>query len=195
MSKASPRITAVPRLIFHAQQANYVPADPSGLCRDLQKLGLLGPAFSCVGGPCYLSGERFLQLLSFLGCAPTIRLEPTQEQDESFCHLRLRTTTMKPEFLAGRNLGVPRCPHCRNRVTDWQERVDSIQEPTSGLVCPHCQAHLALAALDWNKTAGYARFFLEVYDIHPHEAVPTPGLMNALSALSGQDWQYFYYLP
>lgn len=46
---------------------------------------------------------------------------------------------------------------------------------------------------NWRKSAGFARFFIEITEIYPKEAIPQPGLLSALETMSDERWKYFYH--
>ena len=63
-----------------------LPADPQvgvddcrKLAEHLQGIGLIGAQTACAGGVIHPAGDRFLDLVSFLGCSPSIELEPPRD--------------------------------------------------------------------------------------------------------------------
>ncbi len=159
--------------------------------RDLlQQIGLAGEARSSDGGTILATGERFFRHISFLGCSPNIRLEPNAPDDIGFCHLRLRGRPDAPlQLRLGRNSRKPRCPDCRHAIPMPQHH--SLQ---SGFICPGCGSHQPIHQLDWRRNGGSGRFFVELWNIYPAEAVPDPGLLQQLETISGCRWDYFYTL-
>lgn len=167
---------------------------PEGdLLGGLREIELIAAEFPLNGQTHFSVGTRFLELVIFLGCSPSIALSleevPTGEnttKGEGFCHIRLRTTgdpclILSPEHVWGRcrqcKLDIPLNPENRSR---------------SLLCCPKCNSMKALADLDFRKMGGVGQCFVEVWGIHPHEAVPSDELLARLAHLSGGPWQYFY---
>lgn len=175
------------RLVLYPRDAGYVlPAD-CDLPAVLRQLGLAGETLHWQGELHYRAGERFLDLVSFLGCSPAINIEPT-EGDGEFCHIAVASYDA-PQLLAGSNTRVPRCPACKGELTGWHAwKPAPIQEHA----CPHCDATLRLVDLNWRRTAAVACVAVYIYGVHDSEAVPSDLLMTALSESTGQRWAYYY---
>ena len=88
--------------------------DADILAGRLQEIGLAGDAVSLETGTCYRTGERFLQLVTFLGCSPAIELELPEDASAraiacaagQVCHIRLSQSgnglrRQTPGFSAG----------------------------------------------------------------------------------------------
>jgi hypothetical protein len=180
------------RLVLTPQDPYLLPDDPDTLVCGLQAIGFIGQALH--PGPGYLLGERFMQLVSFLGCSPYIRLAP-DESGEAFCHLRLDGPYSHPKLLSGKNTQPPRCGACRKRLLNWRNSFETWQAQKQGwqAVCPHCGEHQDPAHYDFRQSAGCGRLFLLVENIFPQEAIPSPELLEALKkASSNQPWHHFY---
>lgn len=157
------------------------------LLRLLRELGLAGEQFEWQGEQHCLPGERFLDLISFLGCSPLINIEPTTDGSE-FCHIVVARFD-SPRFLAGKNTRQPRCPACKQGMPVWRDWVDT---PLTAHRCPLCGAELQLAGLNWRRSAAVACAAISIYGVHDSEAVPTELLLTALERHTGQRWTYFY---
>ncbi len=169
------------------------PGDPASrlptreqLVHALGDIGLLGAPLAGQDDT-YLAGERFLQLITFMGCSPHVRLEPPVDGADAFCHLALLGPYDRPRLLHGRNTRPPRCPRCKTAITNWREFVDA-----DTITCSHCGATCSMAQLEWRRNAGYGRLFIEIRNIFPGEAVPVDELMNRLRETGGGEWGYFY---
>jgi hypothetical protein len=158
----------------------------------LRDCGLLGEPLP---GGRFRVGERFLQLITFMGCSPHIELEPPTHGG-SFCHLRLLGPFTTARLLLGRNTQPPRCHACRSRVSRWQEQLpgwcERPAEPT--VTCPRCGHRQRPVDLGWRQSGGFGRCFIQVEEVFPGEAVPVPGLIQGLRRISGCPWGYFYIL-
>ncbi len=156
------------------------------LVQALGDIGLLGAPLTGADDT-YLVGERFLQLITFMGCSPHVLLEPPEDGTDRFCHLALLGPYKQPRLLVGRNTRPPRCTQCKTAITNWREFVDA-----DTITCSHCNATCSIAQLEWRKNAGYGRLFIEIRNIFPGEAVPVEELMNRLRETGGGEWGYFY---
>jgi len=185
---------------LHTGRLVLTPEDPYRLPVDLDAVaaGLTGIGF--IAGPlpnttdAFRLGDNFMQWVTFMGCSPFIRLEPG-EADEPFCHLVIDGPYVQPRLLQGRNTTPPRCGSCRKRIDDWQAvmRRWAQGDRERSVACPHCGQHQDPAYFDWRQSAGCGRIFLQVENIFPQEAVPTPALLDQLRSASGDiPWRYFY---
>jgi len=190
---------AVHKLILHAADPHWVPADAGELCRVLREIGLIGMEFSCAGRTHFRAGENLLHLLSFLGCSPAVALEPPAGQETlddaaaaAFCHVYLGEPQSQVQFVSGAT--VPRCPRCRCRVEHWQDLIPQWQQDAMNCRwrCPGCGHDVRPHQLDWRQGAGFGRLFIEIWGIHSHEAVPSEQLLAALRRVSGGEWCFFY---
>ena len=182
------------RLVLTPSDPFHLPADSDAILERLHDIGFCGARLPIRGGQHYLLGERFLQLVSFMGCSPHIQLEPGPA-DQAFCHLIMDSPTPQPIFLSGRNTTSPRCEHCRKRIPDWPAVMARwLEAPTTYLAdCPHCAHRQNPASYDWRHSAGTGRLFLFVENIFPNEAIPSAELLQTLQdPHTGMAWSYFY---
>ena len=183
------------QLILHPNDPAHSAAPPAVL-KALADIGFIGDAFGEPGEQRYRVGERFLQLITFMGCSPHIELEPPSEDSLNFCHIRIHGPLNQPLILWGRNTTAPRCPRCRKRITEWRRRIGEWERLAEApFPCPHCHETIAPIHLDWRRQAGAGRIFVAVQQVFPGEAVPVPELMDTLGRVSGEAWGYFYLLP
>lgn len=138
----------------------------------------------------FFVGEHYLDLVSYMGCAPSIQFEPT-EDNSRYCHLLMHQYD-QPILKYNRTPArKPRCPACNQNLKDWSF---STQDPKAKTItCPFCGKSSSTESFGWQKMAGFARLFIEITDIFPKEAIPQPELLKQLEHLSGFRWQYFYY--
>lgn len=175
------------------------PEDPYRLPQDLHAVidGLTEIGFITAPlpdpGAAFLLGENFMQWVTFMGCSPFIRLEPGDD-GEPYCHLVIDGPYDRPRLLQGRNTTPPRCAACRKRIDAWREAIGHLSQAVDVLAaCPHCGHRQDPATFDWRQSAGCGRLFLQVENIFPQEAVPSPGLMERLRGMSGDlPWRHFY---
>jgi len=193
----------VHRLILHPDDPHEVPGNVVALGDALGAIGFIGAAFSLASQTHYFTGEHFLDHITFLGCSPVIALDPPREAvsgglkalAESFCHIGLRIPTAEPVFMTGRNTVAPRCPRCGHRAGDWRPMVAAWRAHPTGCrwQCPACGHEAPPPALGWRQSAGWFRFAIEVWGIHPAEAVPGEQLMDILARYTRGGWRFFYH--
>jgi hypothetical protein len=182
----------MPKLVFCSKDPGYVPANSSDTVTALQQVGFIGEKWhspQSVNGERYLIGDSFLSLVTFMGCAPAIELEPIAEQPESteFLHFEIETVRPVVEFIRGSEHLISRCPHCRQRHANWQTIPESLSYS-----CDKCHVETHLADYDWKNTAGCGRFFISLHGIYPQEAIPTTNILQELKKITAKEWDYFY---
>jgi len=133
----------------------------------------------------YRAGEGFARHVVYAGCSPHLRFEPEHENDKHFCHVALHGPFEQPRVLTGENTVKPRCPHCRQRLNDWADRLGQAPLP-----CPGCGGALTDTELDWRQHAAVGRCFVEMRNVFPGEASPSDQLMAALQEASGFAWRH-----
>jgi hypothetical protein len=185
-----------------------LPADPlcppvncEQLAGELQAIGLIGAPVALADDVFYPTGDNFLQLVSFLGCSPTIELDPPADLTTlvsasatgKFCHLFLDCTASLA-FRADSQCPPPRCPECRQPVVDWQTAIEAWKQNTarSDWICANCGFTGQLTGLQFRKAAGFGRTFIEIRGIYPSEAVPTEALLGTLQRLTNKPWKTIY---
>lgn len=181
-----------PKLVLHPLAA-VTDLPPAACAEVLRELGLIGTAFALDGRTHYRTGPGFLDHVSFLGCAPSIELDPPAAGADAaaragrFCHIQL------PEAGGRARLRLrpgqrPRCRACRHDIDPLM-----ITGPNGvASVCPGCGAGIDAARLNWRQAGGYAAQFLDIWGIHTAEAVPGDHLLDRLACLSGCAWGFFY---
>jgi hypothetical protein len=179
-------------LVLHPKDPNHT-VDPDLLRERLQRLGLAGETIVFEGEEHLRPGERFLELITFLGCSPVVSLGEPGLTGEEFCHLQVGAPSSAPRLLSGTNLKPPRCRHCRQRVEAWEAlHRSALKNPTVAWRCPACDKASPALALDWRRCAGAARQFLTIWGVFESEAVPGDELLGALEQTGGAPWDYFY---
>lgn len=188
----------VHKLLLHPIDTQAVPTAAERMLEALTACGLIGLAFDFGGGLHYFPGDRFLELIMFLGCSPAVALEPPPDSAGAidaalFCNVRIDGPLPQMRFRPGVVETAPRCPVCRASVNDWLELIRDWQASGADQwTCPDCTAGMGLHELNWRHNAGFGRMFVEVWGIHPHEAVPADRLLACLQEATGQPWTYCY---
>ena len=134
----------------------------------------------------YLTGNRFLEYIAYMGCSPAIQFE-ADEDNKNFCHIKIHQYESAQLIVSDKQARAPHCPNCSQSVKNWQTK-----QSDSSILCDRCNTKSTIEKFDWRKMAGYAQLFIEVTDIFPKEAIPQQLLLNNLSDITDVDWQYFY---
>ncbi len=183
------------RLVLTPQDPFYLPESIDQIIKQLRGIEFCTTSIAGLDGQHYLLGDRFMQLVSFMGCSPFIHLEPTAD-GAPFCHLIIDGPYPQPIFLQGRNTGSPRCESCRKRIPQWEVLIEQWQRKPESFQarCPHCDHQQSPSTYNWRQSAGSGRLFLCIENIFPNEAIPSPELLKTLESSSTTTipWSYFY---
>ncbi len=192
---------AAHKLILLPTDPDCTPVTIPALAGALRSIGLIGAAREINGTTFYPTGEQFLQLITFLGCSPTIELEPPDDRqalaagsrDGRFCHVFLESSDVL-RFRSDPGTPTPRCPQCRTSLANWPAILQAWRDDpvNDHWRCPQCSASGSITGLGFRKSAGFGRSFVEIRGIYPAEAVPGDALLTALKRLSGCTWSTIY---
>ena len=188
---------AAPKLVLHPADPLAFPVSGRGPAALLRHIGLLGNSFELDGELHYFAGDRFLSLVTFLGCAPAIQTTPPTRADEvvdaartgRFCHIVISDTLAAPRIRADLRSRA-RCPVCR-KVQTWS-KADPVDATGITLTCAHCRTDSPAVKWSWRQTGGMARLFVDIWGIYPSEAVPSDLLLHTLAKVTGSPWTCFY---
>lgn len=188
------------KLLLHPRDPDCRVAE-AAMADGLRALGLIGAPARLAGQTFYPAGEHFLQLVTFLGCSPTIELDPPDDPAQleaasasgSFCHVFLGDTP-RACFRGDDNTPAPRCPYCREPFADWPAQRSAWRgNPVPAQwTCPACGQSTDPARLLFRNSAGVARSWVEIRGIYPSEAVAGSALLDYLRELAGCDWKTIY---
>lgn len=185
-------VTAFRQLVLCPSDDSWAPASQAQLIATLQRLGVLGPLVTEARPDCFLIGDAFLQLFSFMGCAPSIEFTP-KDPDRidwlEFVFIHLSAVTVQPRWLVDWHSAKPGCPHCQRRNRDWAQHYQSAE---GVLTCQHCQQSEAVCRWRWFDAGGCARQFVSIVNVYPKESLPTETLLSQLQEETGVAWQYLY---
>ena len=191
----------VDKLILLPVDASTGIDDCSELAACLQRTGLVDAPRPFQGGLFYPTGDQFLQLVSFLGCSPSIELDPPEDSSQlaqsiaegGFVHVQT-VCGSELRLRADGKTRAPRCPNCRQLVKNWATRLRQWQANPAESVwsCRACDYSGELTDWVFGKTCGFGKVFVEISGIYPAEAVPTTALLQPLADLTGCPWRYIY---
>lgn len=181
-------------LLLFSKKVDFIWPAAVDIALRLQGVGLIGERYCIDDVVRYLPGEFFLELISFLGCSPHVRLAP--EENHPFCSVEIITSIHQPKFLGSHHPDIrpPRCPKCRTPVLHWERLVALWQQgdDTVRWDCPTCCESFALTAIHWRRRAAFASSFVIIHNIFDGEAVPSEKLLNFFEDASGTAWDYCY---
>lgn len=182
------------RLVLHPQDSQYVPKSWEPIIGVLQAEKFLSKSWGDKSQQRFLTGERFVDFITFMGCSPYIVFEPPQDGSLNFCHIQFSAIHLQSQFRSASGNVFARCPLCGKRLEQWKVALDAWQEnPAANIIrCDKCHSEASLYKLGWRHTAGFGRLFIDVFSIYPQEGVPTDSLLGLLHASTGVHWQYFY---
>jgi len=172
-------------LLLYPQSPEWFDQDLD-LTDAVRTLGLAGDAIDATS---YYAGERFLEHIAFMGCAPNIRFAPEQA-GANFSHVRIHRYPAITALI-GAHAPAPNCPHCKTAFAYEETQLGNLGRDSLWR-CTQCQQSAPPWQYHWRKNAGFGRVFVEITDIYPKEAIPQQILMEALLSCSGTEWQYCY---
>lgn len=157
------------------------------LVKRLQAEQLVGePLPERYGSGCYRVGERFFDAFLFLGCSPSVALDPMAD-GAPFCYLQLESGT-ECRVTTGSNLKAA-CGACK-------QRYGVLNVPASEAVpvvsCPHCGVAESANKIAWRKSGVVSRARFSLWNIFEGGAVPSNHLLKLLEQESGVEWSYAY---
>jgi hypothetical protein len=174
------------KLILHSGNTQSPLVDTEPLVAALRDMQLIGEPLA-KDERIFLTGERFLQLISFMGCSTNVCLTPISNDTGNFCHIALTGPLSQPALIWDSNCRPPRCPACKKPIANWQEHIS-----IGKLKCAQCSKESQPEEINWGKQAGYGRIFIEISNIFPGEARPSHILLEDLTRATGTEWSYFY---
>ena len=192
----------VHKLVLCPAHVDCPAVESAALVTALQAIGLVAAPVCHEPASGYRTGKQFLLLVTFLGCSPASERAPPADPDEcahacasgSLCHIRFPPTNDRIRFRADSRLPAPRCPQCRKVEDRWPQLIQQWHADTrvDQWQCHKCGYHGRLFDLNFRHRGAFGRSFIDIWGIHPAEAVPGEALLTTLGGLSGCDWRYMY---
>ena len=173
-------------LFLHPVQHDFTVREPSSLLSELKNINFISQTIENSSGFDYFTGDKFLDYVAYMGCAPAIQFE-ANTAGENFCHIKIQQFDSVKLIHSRIQARAPHCPHCGKPVKNWQQNRNE-----TTILCELCATTSNIAEFNWRKMAGYARLFIEITDIFPKEATPQQSLLDKLSAITEVEWVYFY---
>lgn len=176
----------LPRLILFPLDATGPRIELDVLRHHLVELGLIGSALQHDAG-FFLPGANFMNLLTFLGCSPTVSMADSEDEITNFYSIEAVDYNEAVVAICGFPAQAPRCAQCKQEVVDWSEQP---KKTDALLVCDHCGFRAPLSGWNWRFKAGFGHHWINIWGVHEGEAVPGEKLLASLRELSGVEWRY-----
>jgi hypothetical protein len=170
------------RLLLYAKSGEIISRPVDDIIELLHGQGL-------IGGPChqssaeYFVGDHFMDLITFLGCSPNTALSPAD--GDNYCFVRVHELLDGPRLFFSEKTMPPFCRQCKQARPDWQDC--ELED-----YCGQCDLTDRMKNWVWRKQGVLSRWVIEIMNIYPHEAVPSPQLFTSLRAATGSEWSYAY---
>ena len=177
-------------LFLHPNQHDFTPKKILSLITELQKVSLISQPLNKQNNHDYFTGDKFLDYIAYMGCAPSIQFEASSNDkngSNDFCHIKIHHHKTAQLIYNQKPSIAPHCPDCKKPVKNWQQNKTS-----TTIHCNLCHSTSSIETFNWRKMAGYSRLFIEITDIFPKEAIPQQLLLDKLSDISKTEWLYFY---
>ena len=181
------------KLVLYPINVGYRPENWNNIQVNLARSGFIGSLIPSKD-KCFFVGERFLQLITFLGCSPDIQLSPEDGDDDKYCRVELSDLSDELSFRYFERDVSARCPNCRKNIRHWSQSVKEWGESQKSISvsCEYCDSDVSIFDLNWRHNAAFARCFIDVWHIYPQEAIPTEELLKLLLDETEQEWDYFF---
>jgi hypothetical protein len=174
------------KLIIHSCKRKPSISSIESFTSALKEIQLIGETIENSSST-FLTGENFLQLISFIGCSTNVCLTPGHSNGGDFCHITIKGSLDKPTIIWDSNCRPPRCPACKKPMHNWQQHLN-----IKKLKCSECSNESQLEDISWGRQGGFGHIFIKIHNIFPGEARPTQILLNNLSRATETEWNYFY---
>ncbi len=137
----------------------------------------------------YLSGEKFLSQVHFLGCSPDVEFHP--DGDKPYIYIEIPEPTDTPQFISGINIKTPRCPQCKKELLTLPGQLKKHGTQIK-MRCQHCREIINVHKINWRKTAFFCSSTIIINNIYESEAVPDDRFLSALEHATGFAWNHSY---
>ena len=167
----------------------------------LRSVGLIAAQADVLQAGRFYIGERFLQHVNFMGCAPAVEFTPSEVNDlndarywRQFTFVHIPDVLEEPAWYADLTMAKPQCPVCHKRTALAQDQAKAyFNESENQFCCPHCLQQSSPCDLGWREFGGCARTLISIVNVYPKEAIPTENLLLQLEEQTQIAWRYFYY--
>lgn len=130
-------------------------------------------------------GNHLMAYINFLGCSPS--LVSGYRDTTIVLHEYSKLTAM-----GGDSIETVRYPECKHPVHEPVKLLQRFSSSDDRWICPTCEHEGQFDQINWRKTAGISKLFIEITSIFPKEAIPSEKLLTLLSAYSKSEWMWFY---
>jgi len=171
--------------LFLCPQQHDFAVDNDLLITQLRNINFIAKALNNHKNSFY-TGSQYLDYIAYIGCSPSIQFEENETSD-NFCHIKMHQYDTAKLIASQIQSRSPHCPKCNKPVKNWLDN-----KTERNISCDLCNTTSNIGEFNWQKMAGYARFFIEITDIFPKESVPQQIFFDRLAEIFQTDWEYFY---
>jgi len=178
------------RLVLFPQDVDSHAPDQKQLLTGLHLAGLIGSATE-PDSSIYRPGNRFMTLLTFLGCSPTVSTADDLDHNDNSNHYYIELPAESTEITVVQNSRKvsPRCPQCGKINSSWHTPLASAVEVHE---CDKCGLQAKAHEWNWRHRLAFGRIWINIWGVHEGEAVPGEELLETLEKLTGLVWNYAY---
>ena len=172
------------RLVLFPRDAQAPSPDVSVLIKELRAAGFIeGESRHRQGA--YMPGPRFMSLITFLGCSPSVAMEDDTADDSNRYTVEMPAATDDISVIRDDREVVAPCPGCGST-----QSLPLSLAPDAAMVCSHCGFGAPAYEWNWRHRVGFGRVWINVWGVHEGEAVPGEELLQSLERLTGYAWNY-----
>jgi len=177
------------KLTLYPKNPEFIIEQKDTLITSLKEIGFIEKHWQTPSQ--FLVGDKFLSLITFLGCSPYIEITPND--NHNFCYVEFAPRHDTVQFLHAPYTKAPRCRHCKYQEKQWQTIIEQWQQSKTDFVwtCPQCYKESQLHELNWRHCAGFAKEAIYIWNIFEGEAVPNDLLLETLENVTHVKWDYF----
>ena len=179
-------------MVLYPTDPFYRIASTAQLATHLAAQALMSePMADVSAGRQYSVGARFMELLVFTGCSPSVN-SGDGDVDYNQYDIELPDSLENPALFTGSSNRSPQCPECRQHSGMRLIETRIIIDHPLRWECPVCDARVRIEQVDWKRKACVASSAIIIHGVHEGEAVPSDELLTDLQSYSGVPWSYCY---
>ena len=165
-------------LYLYAEQSADATVSTEKLIKYLSEIEFLDLS---VDAQIHLPGKQLMDYITFLGCSPSLKLGEIESTIRFFYFDHVNG-------LGGESIETIKYPLCKHQV-DQPSKLLSKFADNPYWHCPVCGQEGKINEINWRKTAGFSKLFIEVSQIFPKEAIPSDKLLDTLLRFTKTDWK------
>lgn len=172
-------------LIVHPTDPAWAPTNHGAFIKLLAGLKLLALPQQ-PSGDRYPMGDDFAQLISFIGCSPTLFQQSSENKSAPLFDLLVPPAAETPRWLCGPDAPAPRCPTCRQPGANLDAAL------AGNWTCAKCNTSHPARDWRWPSRSGLARAHISICGIVEGTALPSDRLLSGLLQATSVSWRHCY---